>query len=180
MTTQAPTHCGAPMVPDRLAPGSRVQVGWVCLSCRHKEPMFMGPPVPVKPRGKTIAERVPEASHKKLMQETADLLRAHGYEVAVVGQLKAKGSGTTVGFGDMPIGLPGQPFWILGEAKVGSDKPSDEQQRFIDMGLMFEFRSPEEALQKANWEFRDDCCDEAAARFEAEIKALRERMVEDG
>ncbi|MBB6053330.1 hypothetical protein [Armatimonas rosea] len=71
-----------------------------------------------------------------------------GFEVAKVGQFRADGSGTTVGYPDMSFRRPSWPRGLvcLIEVKTKAGVLSPEQQKLNDQGWSFVARSTDEAL----------------------------------
>ncbi len=71
-----------------------------------------------------------------------------GYEVAKVGQFRADGSGTTVGYPDMSFRRPSWPRGLvcLIEVKTKTGSLSPEQQKLNDAGWSFVARSVDDAL----------------------------------
>lgn len=71
-----------------------------------------------------------------------------GFDVAKVGQLRADGSGTTVGYPDMSFRRPSWPRGMacLIEIKTKTGSLSPEQQKLNDQGWSFVARSADEAL----------------------------------
>lgn len=77
-------------------------------------------------------------------------LESEGYEVLRVGQYKAKGSGTDIGYPDLSVRHPTK--WPRGiacllEAKVAGGRIRKRQQELHDAGWSFIVRSAEESLE---------------------------------
>ncbi len=72
-----------------------------------------------------------------------------GYKVAKVGQHRADGSGTTVGYPDLSFRRAGWPCGMacLIEVKTATGVPSPEQERLHESGWSFVVRSVREALE---------------------------------
>lgn len=67
---------------------------------------------------------------KDLVQECSAWLEGNGFEVAVVGQHQAQGSGTTVGYPDLSLRHPVWPrgIWVVVELKTATGTLSPEQE----------------------------------------------------
>lgn len=85
---------------------------------------------------------------KDLVQDIRTHLEALGYLVATVGQYRAKGSGTTVGYPDMSIrhALWPRGMALLLEVKTKAGKPSSEQERLHSVGWSYIVRSVDDAV----------------------------------
>lgn len=83
-------------------------------------------PAPAAPATKPSDHDGPE---DELVGEITKALESEGYRVAVVGQRKAKGSGTTTGYPDMSVRHPSWPQGMacLIEVKVGRNGLTPEQ-----------------------------------------------------
>ena len=90
-----------------------------------------------------------EGPEDELVAEITRALESAGYRVAVVGQLKAKGSGTTTGYPDMSVRGPRWPCGLacLLEVKTATGTLSPEQETFHTEGWSYVVRSVEEALR---------------------------------
>ena len=87
-------------------------------------------------------------SEDDLVQAIREALEAEGYEMCVVGQRKAQGSGTTVGYPDLSVR---HPRWAVGmvvllEAKTAEGRLSPEQEKLHGRGWSVVVRSVEDAL----------------------------------
>lgn len=90
-----------------------------------------------------------DGPESELVAEITKALETAGYRVAVVGQLKAKGSGTTMGYPDMSVRRPTWPRGMvcLLEVKTATGTLLPEQETFHAGGWSFVVRSVEYALQ---------------------------------
>jgi hypothetical protein len=99
-----------------------------------------------------------EGQESELVADITKALKEQGYLVCVVGQYKAKGSGTTVGYPDMSIRRRTWPRGLtcLLEVKTASGALSPEQETLHADGWSYEARSVAEAVS-------------ALTRFESEV-----------
>lgn len=83
-----------------------------------------------------------------LVSEIKRILHDLGYMVAVIGQRKAKGSGTTVGFPDMAVRHRQWPECVMVgiEVKIPTGRLSPEQEGMEALGWFRVARSVEDAL----------------------------------
>jgi hypothetical protein len=99
----------------------------------------------------TAAKSNPGAYHgleAKLVADITEALKAQGYLVAVVGQRKAKGSGTTVGYPDMSVRRARWPRGLacLLEVKTATGELRQEQETLHAAGWSYEVRSVADVL----------------------------------
>lgn len=87
----------------------------------------------------------------ELVTQIVATLGDAGYEVCVVGQRKAKGSGTTVGYPDLSVRSPHWPVGMamLMEAKTATGELSVEQEKLHARGWSVVVRSVDDALAAA-------------------------------
>jgi hypothetical protein len=99
-----------------------------------------------------------EGLESDLVADITKALREQGYLVAVVGQHKAKGSGTTVGYPDMSVRRRTWPDGLvcLIEVKTASGELSGEQEELLKLGWSYVVRSVDGAIS-------------ALTRFESEV-----------
>lgn len=119
-------------------PKEVVQVGYPATVLQEPEPgNFVGPPV---------APDAYKGPEDELAQDCQNWLTRNGFRSAVVGQLKAKGSGTTVGYPDLSFRRAEWPrgFWVLVELKNAEGSLSDEQFTLWEAGGSFVVRSVRE------------------------------------
>lgn len=87
---------------------------------------------------------------KALVREITRQLTARGWRVYHIGQLIARGSGTTAGVPDLLCVKPAQPPYPaivrLLETKFGKNRPSAAQQELIDAGASVAVYTVREAL----------------------------------
>lgn len=95
-------------------------------------------------------------SEKALVQAITRALTDRGWRVCHVGQFVAKGSGTTVGFPDLvaikPACAPYPAIIRLLEVKYGKNKPTADQQAFVEMGAAAIVWSVADALEYCGYE----------------------------
>lgn len=110
------------------------------------EPVGEPAPLPKAEPSEWIGWAGPE---HELVSEITKALESEGYRVAVVGQLKARGSGTTTGYPDMSVRSPRWPCGLacLLEVKTATGELSPEQETFHTEGWSYVVRSVEEALR---------------------------------
>ena len=90
-------------------------------------------------------------SEDDLVEKIRRALEGLGYEMCVVGQRKAKGSGTTVGYPDLSVRHPRWPVGnvLLLEAKTAEGRLSPEQEDLHGRGWSVVVRSVEDAVEAA-------------------------------
>lgn len=113
-------------------------------------------------------------SEAAIVRAIIDELAALGYETLVVGQRKAKGSGTTTGYPDLSVRRQGWPkgLALLLEAKTDAGELRPEQADLHGRGWSYVARSTEEALKAV---YRTECAlgeDGAARRLSRLLKGL--------
>lgn len=113
-------------------------------------------------------------SESAIARAIIDELGALGYEVLVVGQRKAKGSGTSTGYPDLSVRRQGWPqgLALLLEAKSATGTLSPEQADLHGRGWSFVPRSAEDALLAL---YRTECAmgeDAAGQRLSRLLKGL--------
>lgn len=79
----------------------------------------------------TVERDLFRGPEKELVKASCDWLTKNGFAWAVAGQLKAKGSGTTVGLPDLWVRHPAWPrgLWVAIELKTATGTLSPEQDR---------------------------------------------------
>lgn len=104
------------------------------------------------PQTPALATDAFDGSEHELVAQITKALERAGYCVAVVGQLKAKGSGTTTGYPDMSVRRPTWPRGMacLLEIKTAAGTLLPEQETFHEQGWMHVVRSEGEALRLLN------------------------------
>ena len=113
-------------------------------------------------------------SESAIVRAIIDELGRMGYEVLVVGQRKAKGSGTSTGYPDLSVRRQGWPqgLALLLEAKTADGELSPEQEKLHARGWSHVPRSTEDALLAL---YRTECAlgeDGAAQRLARRLKGL--------
>jgi hypothetical protein len=114
-------------------------------------------------------------SEAAIVQAIIDELAALGYETLVVGQRKAKGSGTTTGYPDLSVRRQGWPqgLALLLEAKTADGTLRPEQADLHERGWSFVPRSAYDALL-ALW--RTECAmgeDGAAQKVQRRLRGMQ-------
>lgn len=115
-------------------------------------------PLPEPTKTTTATPDAYEGQEADLVAEITKALQEQGYEVCVVGQHKAKGSGTTVGYPDMSVRRRTWPDGLvcLLEVKTATGTLSPEQEDLLKLGWSYVVRSVEGAVS-------------ALTRFENEV-----------
>ena len=104
------------------------------------------------PAAKPTAQPQPSTAFDGIEADLVALIeyaaQERGFEVAKVGQHRADGSGTTVGYPDMSFRRPSWPRGLvcLIEIKTKTGALSPEQQKLSDQGWSFVAKSVEDAL----------------------------------
>lgn len=98
-------------------------------------------------------------SEKDVVQEIRTTLERLGYLVSNVGQLRAKGSGTTTGYPDLSIR---HELWPKGmacliEVKTSTGRLSEAQETMHGQGWSYVVRSAEEAIEALRAFGRERC-----------------------
>jgi hypothetical protein len=87
-------------------------------------------------------------SEKEICRQIVAALRRRGYTVLQVGQLIARGSGTTTGTPDLFVSRASWGgLWQPIEVKTATGKVRPEQQALINAGLSAIVRSAEQAIE---------------------------------
>lgn len=88
-------------------------------------------------------------SESAIVRAIIDELAALGYETLVVGQRKAKGSGTTTGYPDLSVRRQGWPkgLALLLEAKTDTSELRPEQAELHGRGWSHVVRDPYDAMR---------------------------------
>jgi hypothetical protein len=128
MSQECPV-CGNPMLPGKCN-------GVLVLSC------LSGCTVPTSTTAPVL--------EKDLCRQIVATLRRDGYIVLVVGQLIARGSGTTVGTPDLFVSrTTWGGLWQAMEVKTATGRVRPEQQALVDAGFSAIVRTAEQALELA-------------------------------
>jgi hypothetical protein len=101
----------------------------------------------LQPKG--VLERARDTCEKDLVRSICQELEAHGFVVLQVGQLRARGSGTTVGTPDLFAARPPVNQWVGMEVKLAGGQVRVEQQALVDLGVSIIVRSVDEAVAAA-------------------------------
>jgi hypothetical protein len=118
--------CGNPMLPGKVN-GSQV------LSCLSG----------------CMAPTIGPVLEKDLCRQIVAALRRKGFTVLEVGQLIARGSGTTVGTPDLFVSRPSWGLWQAMEVKTEKGRIRPEQQAIAATGLSAIVRSVSQAIELA-------------------------------